>query len=56
MLSFEGVYRKRGGTFLADILGDDPTDFWAGRFYVGVFGIVSVAATALGILDRKSVV
>ncbi len=50
MLSFEGVYRKRGGTFLADILGDDPLDFWAGRFYVGVFGLVSVLATIVGIV------
>ena len=49
MLSFEGVYRKRGGTFLADILGDDPLDFWLGRFYVGVFGVVTIGATILGI-------
>jgi photosynthetic reaction center L subunit len=50
MLSFEGVYRKRGGTFLADVLGDDPFDFWVGRFYVGIFGAISVGATILGIL------
>ncbi len=50
MLSFESVYRKRGGTFLADLLGDDPFDFWVGRFYVGVFGAVSIGATVFGIL------
>ena len=50
MLSFESVYRKRGGTFLADLLGDDPFDFWVGRFYVGVFGAISVGASIFGIL------
>jgi photosynthetic reaction center L subunit len=50
MLSFEGVYRKRGGTFLADLLGDDPLDFWVGRFYVGLFGVISVGAAVLGTL------
>jgi photosynthetic reaction center L subunit len=50
MLSFEGVYRKRGGTFLADIFGDDPFDFWVGRYYVGIFGAISVGATVFGIL------
>ncbi len=50
MLSFEGVYRKRGGTFLADIFGDDPFDFWVGRYYVGIFGALSVGATIFGIL------
>jgi photosynthetic reaction center L subunit len=50
MLAFEGVYRKRGGTLLTWLLGNDPLDFWVGRFYVGLFGVISVAATALGIL------
>jgi photosynthetic reaction center L subunit len=50
MLSFESVYRKRGGTFLADLLGDDPLDFWVGRFYVGLFGVISVGAAVLGTL------
>jgi photosynthetic reaction center L subunit len=50
MLEFESVYRKRGGTILAAILGGwDPFDFWLGRFYVGIFGLVSVAASVLGI-------
>jgi photosynthetic reaction center L subunit len=49
MLSFEGVYRKRGGTFLAGLFGSDPFDFWFGRFYVGLFGAVSLVATFLGI-------
>jgi photosynthetic reaction center L subunit len=50
MLSFEGVYRKRGGTFLADFLGDDPLDFWFGRFYVGLFGVITIVSTIVGIL------
>ena len=49
MLSFESVYRKRGGTFLADILGSDPLDFWVGPFFVGIFGLISVGASAFGI-------
>ncbi|MGP6159798.1 MAG: photosynthetic reaction center subunit L [Vulcanimicrobiaceae bacterium] len=50
MQAFESVYRKRGGTFLADLFGrGDPFDFWVGRFYVGIFGLISVGAAALGI-------
>ncbi len=50
MLSFEPVYRKRGGTFLTDLLGNDPFDFWVGRFYVGIFGALTIGATIFGIL------
>jgi photosynthetic reaction center L subunit len=49
MLSFEGVYRKRGGTLLAGLFGSDPFDFWVGRFYVGLFGAISLGATFFGI-------
>jgi len=49
VLDFEDVYRKRGNTFLADLLGSDPFDFWFGRFYVGIFGIVTIGAIVLGV-------
>lgn len=48
MLEWESVYRKPGGTFLAGLLGRDPFDFWFGRFYVGLWGVVSVSAAVVG--------
>ena len=49
VLDFEAVYRKKGNTFLADLLGSDPFDFWAGRYYVGIFGVIAVVAIVLGV-------
>jgi photosynthetic reaction center L subunit len=50
VLEFEAAYRKRGGTLLTWLFGSDPFDFWVGRFYVGLFGLISVGAAALGTL------
>jgi photosynthetic reaction center L subunit len=49
MLEFEAAYRKKGNTLLASILGTDPFDFWFGRFYVGLWGVVALAAIAAGV-------
>jgi len=54
MLSFEGVYRKRGGTFLAELFGTDPFDFWIGRFYVGIFGAVTLVPRSWGLQSSHS--
>lgn len=49
-LDFESYYRKPGNTlFQAIVGGEDPFDFWAGRFYVGFFGVVAAIAIALGV-------
>ena len=48
MLEFEGTYRKPGNTLLGLVIGRDPFDFWAGRYYVGLWGAVSVGAAILG--------
>jgi photosynthetic reaction center L subunit len=45
MLSFEKKYRVRGGT----LVGGDLFDFWVGPFYVGFFGITTVACVFLGV-------
>ena len=44
MLSFERKYRVRGGT----LLGGDLFDFWAGPFYVGIFGVGTLFFALLG--------
>ena len=46
MLSFERKYRLRGGT----LLGGDRFDFWAGPFYVGLFGVTGIFFAILGTL------
>lgn len=44
LLSFERKYRVRGGT----LLGGDLFDFWAGPFYVGFFGVLTIFFATLG--------
>ena len=44
MLSFERKYRVRGGT----LLGGELFDFWAGPFYVGLFGVTTIIFAVLG--------
>lgn len=46
---WEAAYRKKGGTVLTWLLGNDPFDLWVGRYYVGLFGIVALVAIALGV-------
>jgi photosynthetic reaction center L subunit len=48
VLEFESTYRKPGNTLLGLVIGRDPFDFWAGRYYVGLWGAVSVGAALLG--------
>jgi photosynthetic reaction center M subunit len=49
MLEFESAYRKPGNTLLRSILGTDPFDWWAGRFYVGLWGVVTILAIGAGV-------
>ncbi len=46
----EKYYQKPGGTLMHAWFGADPFDFWIGRFYVGTFGILSLAGIVLGTL------
>ena len=46
MMSFEQKYRVRGGT----LAGGDTFDFWAGPFYVGLFGVTGAVASLFGTL------
>ena len=48
-LEYEGAYKKPGNTLFSLILGDDPFDFWIGRYYVGFFGAASLVTIALGV-------
>ena len=45
MLNFERKYRVRGGT----LLGGDLFDFWIGPFYVGLFGVLTIFFTLIGV-------
>jgi photosynthetic reaction center L subunit len=49
VLDFEDAYRKPGNTLLGQLFGVDAFDFWVGRFYVGLFGVISAIAIALGV-------
>jgi photosynthetic reaction center L subunit len=50
-LDFESYYRKPGNTIYQWIVGgEDPFDFWVGRFYVGFFGFVAALAIAIGVI------
>jgi photosynthetic reaction center L subunit len=49
LLEFESVYRKPGNTLFRLVLGTDPFDWWAGRFYGGLWGVVAVFAIAAGV-------
>jgi len=49
MLEFEAVYRKPGNTLFRHLLGTDPFDWWAGRYYVGLWGVVSMLFTLIGV-------
>lgn len=44
----EKLYKKPGDTLFHAWFGADPFDFWIGRFYVGVFGIVSLIGIVFG--------
>lgn len=45
----EEFYKRPGGTLAARIFGFDPLDFWYGRFYVGLFGLLSILGIVLGV-------
>ncbi len=44
----EEFYKRPGGTIFGQVFGADPFDFWLGRFYVGIWGLLSVAFAAIG--------
>ncbi|KPV53365.1 hypothetical protein SE17_10035, partial [Kouleothrix aurantiaca] len=44
----EEFYKRPGGTLFAQLFGNDPLDFWIGRFYVGIWGLLSVAFATIG--------
>ena len=44
----EEFYKRPGGTMFGKLFGSDPLDFWLGRFYVGIWGIVAVTFAAIG--------
>jgi len=46
----EKYYKQPGGTLMQAWFGADPFDFWVGRFYVGTFGVVSMAGIVIGTL------
>lgn len=45
----EAHYKKKGGTLLHYLFGADPFDFWVGRFYVGLFGVISMVGIIFGV-------
>ncbi|MEM7800463.1 MAG: bifunctional photosynthetic reaction center subunit L/M [Chloroflexota bacterium] len=44
----EAFYKKPGGTLTEMIFGNDPFDYWFGRFYVGTFGVISIFGILFG--------
>jgi photosynthetic reaction center M subunit len=44
----EEFYKRPGGSLLHSVFGFDPFDFWVGRFYVGIFGAISIIGIILG--------
>jgi photosynthetic reaction center M subunit len=44
----EEFYKRPGGTLIAQAFGGDALDFWIGRFYVGLWGLLSVTFAAIG--------
>jgi len=44
----EEFYKRPGGTMFGQLFGNDPFDFWLGRFYVGFWGLISVTFAAIG--------
>jgi photosynthetic reaction center M subunit len=44
----EEFYKRRGRTLLESVIGTDPLDFWLGRFYVGLWGILSMLFAGIG--------
>ncbi|MEO1643619.1 MAG: bifunctional photosynthetic reaction center subunit L/M [Chloroflexota bacterium] len=46
----EAHFKKKGGTLLHYLFGADPFDFWLGRFYVGLFGVISAIGIFFGVL------
>nr|8HJU_L Chain L, Reaction center protein L chain [Roseiflexus castenholzii DSM 13941]8HJV_L Chain L, Reaction center protein L chain [Roseiflexus castenholzii DSM 13941]8J5O_L Chain L, Reaction center protein L chain [Roseiflexus castenholzii DSM 13941]8J5P_L Chain L, Reaction center protein L chain [Roseiflexus castenholzii DSM 13941] len=45
----EEFYKRPGKTLAARFFGVDPFDFWIGRFYVGLFGAISIIGIILGV-------
>ncbi|GAB4111657.1 MAG: hypothetical protein OHK0050_11180 [Roseiflexaceae bacterium] len=45
----EEFYKRPGGTLAGRLFGFDPLDFWFGRFYVGLFGLLSILGVILGV-------
>jgi photosynthetic reaction center L subunit len=46
----EEFYKRPGKTLAARFFGVDPFDFWIGRFYVGLFGAISIVGIILGVV------
>lgn len=46
----EAHFKKKGGTLLHYLFGADPFDFWLGRFYVGLFGVITAIGIFFGVL------
>ncbi|MBC8078138.1 MAG: photosynthetic reaction center subunit L, partial [Chloroflexales bacterium] len=44
----EEYYKQPGHTFLTWLVGSDPFDFWIGRYFVGLWGVISVLGATLG--------
>jgi len=45
----EEFYKRPGKTLAARFFGVDPFDFWIGRFYVGLFGAISIVGIIFGV-------
>jgi photosynthetic reaction center M subunit len=45
----EEFYKRPGGTLAGKIFGFDPLDFWFGRFYVGLFGLLAIVGIIFGV-------
>ncbi len=46
----EEYYRRPGRTIATRVFGADPFDFWFGRFYVGLFGGISMIGIIFGVI------
>jgi photosynthetic reaction center M subunit/photosynthetic reaction center L subunit len=46
----EEYYKRPGKTIAARLFGADPLDFWFGRFYVGLFGGISLVGIIFGVI------
>ncbi len=46
----EEYYKRPGRTLVADLFGSDLFDFWVGRFFVGLWGVISAGGIVIGVL------